>query len=736
MLGPLEVRRDGDVLAVRRGRSRVVLISLLLRAGQVVPVDVLVEHVWGDRLPTDAANALQVQVSYLRRVLRLTAGDGELRTVGAGYMLRVPAESIDLHRFERGVSSAADRLRTASTVDAELAREELGAALGLWRGEPLQDVAYQPFAVAAVERLHELRAAALEYQVDARLLLGDHEQVVPMLHQLVADHPLRERLRTQLMLALYRCGRQADALRAYDAARAHLVEELGVEPGRELQLLHQAVLAQDPELDWTTAAPPAVTSTPPTVRPTRLPASTTRLIGREQEMARIVELLTDNRMLTLTGPGGIGKTRLALGVAERVAHERPVWLVELAEVDDPAVVPYEVARAVGVTDATDPSEAVQLRIGGEPGLLVLDTCEHLLDACAETSHGLLRGCPELHILATSRQPMALPGEVAWPLRPLALPPVDGSFEQVRDAEAVRLFVDRGRAVHPDFDLDVAHAGDVARICRILDGLPLAIELAAARVRVLSPGAILRHLDDRFALLNRVGRAADVRQRSLRTAIAWSYDLLDDEQRVFFDRLGVFAGRFTYAAAADVAASGLDAHPLDLLSSMIDRSLLVVDGDDSYRMLDSLRAFAVECLDRDPNERDAARLRLVHWLAASCDSAERDLRGPAQQATLDRLRAEVPNVRAAAGLVVRRRRSDHRRAPRMFARVVLVARGCERRGQPVAPASPAGTRARRRRPRPLARRSRDQHRHPRRRRRRSARPARVRRPAVEVRTRRR
>jgi predicted ATPase/DNA-binding SARP family transcriptional activator len=644
VLGPLEVRRGDDVLAVRRGRSRIVLISLLLRAGQVVPVDVLVEHAWGDRLPADSANALQVQISYLRRALRLHGDDGELRTVGAGYALRVAPERIDLHRFEHGVSSAADRLRTASPGDAEAALDELAAALRLWRGEPLQDVAYEPFAVAEVARLHELHAAALEYQVDARLLLGDHEQVVPMLHQLVGDHPLRERPRAQLMLALYRCGRQADALRAYDAARAALVEQLGVEPGRELQLLHQAVLTHDPDLDWVPPAPRAVTA--PTRPLTRLPAPTTRLIGREREMARAAELLADNRMVTLTGPGGVGKTRLALAVAERLAHERPVWLVELAEVDDPAVVPYEVGRAVGVTDATDPAAAVQLRIGGAPGLVVLDTCEHLLEACAELSHVLLRACPALRILATSRQPMALPGEVAWPLRPLALAPVDGSFEQVRDAEAVRLFVDRARAVQPDFELDAARASDVGRICRILDGLPLAIELAAARVRVLSPGAILQHLDDRFALLNRVGLAADVRQRSLRTTIAWSYDLLDDEQRVFFARLGVFAGRFTYAAAADIAAAGLGTHPLDLLSAMVDRSLLVVDGDDSYRMLNSLRAFAAECLDRDPADRDAARGRLASWLAASCEPAERDLRGPAQAATLERLRAEAPNLRVA------------------------------------------------------------------------------------------
>ena len=415
----------------------------------------------------------------------------------------------------------------------------------------------------------------------------------------------------------------------FDAARGHLVDELGVEPGRDLQLLHRAVLDHDPDLDWTPRGTlsSSLASAPSAVPPTSLPASTTRLIGREREMARIVELLAENRMLTLTGPGGIGKTRLALAVAERAANERPVWLVELAELDDPAVVPYEVARAVGVTDAADPTEALQVRIGDQPGLLVLDTCEHLLDVCADTAHGLLRRCPALRILATSRQPLSVPGEVAWPLRPLALPPVAGSFDELHDAEAVRLFVDRGRAVQPDFELEVAQADDVARICRLLDGLPLAIELAAARVAVLSPSGILRHLDDRFALLSRVGRAADVRQRSMRTAIAWSYDLLDDEQRVFFARLGTFPGRFTYAAAVDVAAHDLHAQPLDLLSAMVDRSLLVVDGDESYRLLESLRAFAVECLDRHPSERDAARERLARWLATSCDSADRELRGP-------------------------------------------------------------------------------------------------------------
>ena len=656
LLGPLEVRCESGLIPLRRARPRTLLISLLLRVGRVVPTDVLIDDVWREHPLSDPANALQAQVSYLRRVLRLssTGPAPALRTTFGGYVLDVDPASVDVRRFERQVSSAAERLGSPTSGDAEVALSELRSALDLWRGEPLQDVAHEPFAAAEVQRLRELRAAALEYEIDALLLLGHHEQAVPALRGLIAEHPLRERFRAQMVLALYRSGRQADALREFDATRAQLVEELGVEPGPDLRRLQRAVLEHDPFLDWVRPAEPAGPAAVPATsqaqlgrsRPRGLPAATTGLVGREREITRIHDALGDNRMVTLTGPGGVGKTRLALAVAHAQAARRPVWLVELADVGDETVVPFEIARAVGVATHADPLESLAAGIGNQPGLLMLDTCEHLIDACAAAAHRLLRACPALNVLATSQQPLAVAGEVAWPVPPLAVPSPDARLEEVGDAEAVRLFCERSRAVRPGFELHASNAPDVAAICRVLDGLPLAIELAAARIKVLSPAGILTRLDDRFALLRRVGRAFEVRQQSLRAAIEWSHDLLDRDQRRFFERLGVFAGRFTFDAAAAVAADGLAADRLELMSAMVDRSLVVTDGDDSYRMLDSLRAFALDCLDRSPGEGDAARARLARWLAEFCEATDTHLQAADRRVALDQLRAEVPNLRAA------------------------------------------------------------------------------------------
>ena len=645
ILGPLEVRDDGRLLPLRQGRPLSLLTALLLRLGKVASVDALVEEVWGEQVLADAVNALQVQVSYLRRTIGLGSGAGRpaLRTVGAGYLLDVEPDSLDAHRFEFLIREAAARLAAPRPVDANVALEELRAALGLWRGEPLQDLRAAPSAVAETVRLQELRAAALEYEIDARLALGEHELAVPALRQLITEYPLRERLRAQLALALYRSRRQAEALREVDATRRFLVEELGVDPGRELQQLHRALLEQSSEIDW---RPPSVAVPPEPAPRSRLPATTSRLVGREQELERIHEVLADNRIVTLTGAGGAGKTRLALAVAHAEAARRPVWLVELAELNDARVVPYEIAGAVGVAAEADPFEALAVGIGERPGLLVLDTCEHLVDACATAARRLLRDCRALTILATSRQPLAVAGEVAWPVPPLGLSRPGASLPEIKDSEAVRLFRDRARATRPGFEVDETNADSVAEICRVLDGLPLAIELAAARTKVLSPAAILARLDDRFALLHKIGTAADVRQQSLRAAIQWSYDLLDEDHQRFFDRLGVFAGRFSLDAAARVAGDGLGSDPLELLTTVVDRSFVVLDGEDSYRLLDSLRAFAVEQLDAEPADGAAARAHMAGWLAEFCEARDTHQRVIDDDSVLAELRGVMPNVRAA------------------------------------------------------------------------------------------
>jgi predicted ATPase/DNA-binding SARP family transcriptional activator len=661
VLGPLEVRRDETVLSLRRGRPRIALSSLLLHAGRAVAADVLIDQLWSDDLPANAPNALQVVVSYLRKTLGLSA-DGAtpaLRTVAGGYLLDVPAESIDAVRFEAAVSDAARLLEQPSATDARTALDRVTGALDLWRGEPFQDVADEPFLDAEVQRLHELRVTALEQTIEARLALGDHDQVVPLLRQLVADFPLRERLHAQLVLALYRCGRQAEALRAFDEARERLVDELGIEPGRELQALQLAVLEQRPDLDWAPPrdainAPPSQDGSPSQdgppsqhdVRHSVLPATTTRLVGRESEVARVRAAVAQHRLVTLIGPGGAGKTRLALAVAHAEAEREPAWLVELSDVTDPSIVPLEVARALGVASSPEPLEGVRLHVGHRNGLVVLDTCEHLLDACASLVHRLLRTCPSLHVLATSRAALGIAGEVVWPVPPLGLPRHDASVDEARDSDAVTLFVERARAARPDFELDDSNAAAVAAICRSLDGLPLAIELAAARTAVLSPAAIVERLDDRFAVLRRPGRAGERRQQSLRATIAWSIDLLDPHQQVFFRRLSAFAGRFTLPAAAAVAAHDLPCDPLDLLTVMVERSLVVTDGDDTYRMLDSLRAYAATALEAEPADRDATFERMARWMAAWVCAVEPDLRGPDQEATVAQLRIHKPNLRAA------------------------------------------------------------------------------------------
>ena len=624
-----------------------------------MPTDVLIDELWADDLPSNAANALQVHVSYLRRTLVLSPGGDApaLRTMDGGYRLDVRPESIDIVRFEKAVSAASDLLRLGTSADAAHALELLAGALELWRGAPLAEVASEPFAIAEVQRLLELRVAALEHEIDARLLMGDHESAVPRLRQLVVEHPLHERFWAQLALATYRCGRQADALRAIDAARTHLVEELGVDPGRELKELQRALLDQDPALDW--VEPPSGTAQVPRlhagdiqrdrdapVRASSLPAPVTRLIGRSEEVAHVRAVLVDNRIVTLTGPGGVGKSRLALAVAGEEAELVPVWFVELGDLSDAEAVPVQVARVLGVTTGQNPLEAVPLSIGHHAAVLVLDTCEHLLEGCAAAAHHLLRACPQLKVLATSRQPLGIVGEVVRQVPPLTVPPPNASFQEVREGDATQLFLERARAARVNFELDESNAAAVAAICQRLDGLPLAIELAAARTAVLSASSILDRLDNRLELLHRSGRAADRRQQSLQATIGWSVDLLDHEQRVFYRRLSVFAGRFTLEAASSVSAFELASSPLELLAAMVDRSLVVSDGHDGYQMLDTLRTHAAVLLEEDPADRAGTYARLAHWMADYAAAADPKLRTALQQPTLEQLRLRMPNMRAA------------------------------------------------------------------------------------------
>ncbi len=652
ILGPLEVQVGETSVDVRRGIPRTLLIALIVRVGETVSTNALLELLWGDEQPQNPANALQIQVSYLRKTLNAASdvGDQPIVTRVGGYALEVAPEQIDARRFDRLVREAATLAAGRTETDFEAALELLDSALALWRGEALADVAGEAFVMGEITRLEETRSAAMESRNDVLLVLGRHRELIGELGRLINLHPLRERLHEQLMLALYRSGRQADALRAFEHARRTLLDQLGLDPGPALQTLERAILTHDPSLEW---RPPPPAAEPSRARasmshvsvPTgRLPAPITPLIGRDAEVARARALLGRNRIITLTGPAGAGKSRLGLAVADEAADASRVWYVDLASTSDDDRVAATVAAGVGVPSAPDEDTATAVANGLalEQGLLVLDTCEHVLAGVAETASRVLRLCPGMRVLATSRRALGITGEIAWPVPPLALPPPRAtSAQDVAPFAAVTLFVERATAVRADFALTDHNAADVAAICMALDGLPLAIELAAARADVLTAGAIRARLEHRFELLVEGGRDAVARQQTLRAALDWSFELLETDQRRFFARLGVFAGSFDLDSAVIVAGHGF-ADPLSLLSALVRNSMVTVVGDDRYRLLDTLRAYAGEMLD---DEHDT-RWRHAHFYSDFAESAEQQIVGPDQSAWLARLRADVPNLRAA------------------------------------------------------------------------------------------
>jgi predicted ATPase/DNA-binding SARP family transcriptional activator len=653
VLGPLRIH-DGEAdVEIRRGISRTLLIALLLHAREAVTAGFLMEVLWGNEQPRNPANALQIQISYLRKTLSTgSAAAGQpIVTRPGGYTLEIEPDVIDAVRFERLLAKASPGApaQSSAMVDAQL--RTIDEALALWRGEALSDVADEPFAQGNATRLEEMRWSAREQRIDLLLAVGRHREAVGELGALVSEQPLRERFHEQLVLALYRCGRQADALRAFEAARSTLVDELGLDPGPTLQALQRNVLSQDPTLNWLPLSLDAVAVEPvPTVpaewRRNLVPAPLTALIGRQTEVSRVRDLLARSRLVTLTGPGGAGKSRLAIDISAREAAKGQVWYVDLSSIDLPELVASTVASALGATTAPneDAGDVAASVLAPETGLLMLDTCEHVLAGASSFVSTVLRRAPGVRVLATSRRPLVIAGEVAWPVPPLGLAPGDAdTTETIRSSPAVTLFCERAQDVRPDFELSDENAADIAGICLALDGLPLAIELAAARADVLSPHAIRHRLQNRFDLL--VGGATDVaaRQQTLRGAIDWSVELLSDEQRCFFARLGGFAGGFDLEAAEVVAGEGSE-DSLNLLSSLVRHSMVAVDGGDRFHLLDTLRAYAAELL-ADLDADDTRRRHARHYTQVA-ERSESLVRGPEQGEALARLRAEVPNFRAA------------------------------------------------------------------------------------------
>ncbi|MDQ3641482.1 MAG: winged helix-turn-helix domain-containing protein, partial [Actinomycetota bacterium] len=528
---------EGVPVELRTAKVRAVLAMLALHPGQVLSAERLAEGLWGGNPPPSAANTLQGYISQLRKVL----GRDAIVTRAPGYLLALPADAVDVGRFERLVTQGRAALDAGRAIDAAAL---LKSALALWRGPALDEFTYEPFAQAEAARLEELRLVAIEELVEARLALGRQTELVAELRALIDQHPLRERLWRQLMQALYRCGRQAEALRAFSELRGHLGAELGIDPSPELQRLEEAMLLQKPELEWhnTGGAVATVAGTAASTHTLLVPRSS--FVGRDEEIRELEKLTTTAAIVTVVGPGGSGKSRLVLEVARRLGsnHTGGTWLVELASVSEPALVPQEVAAAVGVREV--PGRPLMESLADaldRHTLLVLDNCEHLVEAAAALVDTLARAAPTLTVLATSREPLRVDGEVLWRIPTLAVPETDSMpADGMLDYDAVLLFVERASA-QGNYTWGPANAAAVARVCRRLDGLPLAIELAAARTRALSPAVIAERLDNRFELLTAGFRTALPRHQTLRATVDWSYELLTPPERVVFRRLSVFAG---------------------------------------------------------------------------------------------------------------------------------------------------------------------------------------------------
>jgi predicted ATPase/DNA-binding SARP family transcriptional activator/Tfp pilus assembly protein PilF len=659
----------------------VLLVRLLLSANEVVPTGRLVDDVWEGAPPPGASSTLPAHVSVLRKAL----GGDRLQFRDGGYVLAVATGELDAELFEKEVG-AARRARAAGEPQA--AAELFGRSLHRWQGAALADARGALWAAGEAARLEEIRAGATEDWLGARLELGDHQGVVAEAKRAVAEFPLREGFWAVLMLGLYRCGRQSEALRAFGRLRTVLGEELGIDPSPALRELEDAVLLQKPTLDWHPAegtlghaaivtasqAPtgPVMAGTapehdqrgqadlgttpppPPSVEEVahNLPAQLSSFLGRQEELALGAKLLASTRMLSVTGPGGTGKTRLAYQLAAQQLDHFPhgVWVAELGPLSDAALVPTTLMAALGLRDEPAQSATTTLvsYLRDRCALVVLDNCEHVIDAAAGLAAALLGGCGQLRVLATSREPLRLTGESVWALRPLSLP---GTGEQdlavLAGADAVALFCERAAEAKVGFYLNADNAAAVTAICARLEGIPLALELAAARARALPVADIADRLQHSFDLLSKGARGASDRQSSLRATIAWSHGLLSGTEQILFRRLAIFAAGFSLEAVERVCADGLDTREVfDALDGLVDKSLAGLGeeqaGQGRYRLLETIRADAAERLLQAGEEQLLARRHATYYgqLAHDCAVAGDSV------SALDRLEDDHPNLLAA------------------------------------------------------------------------------------------
>ncbi|MDX6298956.1 MAG: hypothetical protein QOF53_170, partial [Nocardioidaceae bacterium] len=685
LLGPMEVCVEGDPVKLPGIAERALLAMLLLSPGRTIPATMLIDRLWSNSsLPVDPMNALQIRVSKLRRALKAMGVGDVVAREGVGYRATVDASTVDALDFS-------DRIRTVRAAAANAADNggsrpahvrAYDDALALWRGDPLSDFATEQWATAEAAGLTELRLAAMTERAQVALALGRHVEVAADLEPVVAREPTLESLAGLLMLALYRSGRQADALDVYTRTRDVLDESLGLEPSVSLRSLHERVLRQDatlgaqqdlvpvgvavpaaPAAAPTASAPVSVTmsahrssSEEDRTARTNLPTVLRPLIGRDAQLDAIAELLRGVRLLSLVGPGGAGKTALALATVVGTSANYPdgAFGVRLASVNTPDQVPLAVADALGMPmDGAAATRDLRDRLisflARRRLLLMVDNCEHVIDAAAALIESILSRCPGVTVIATSREALAIPDEVQVTVGPLETPPEDTPPGEVLAYPAAQLFAERARAVRPGLLFGAEDLTAIGAIARSLDGIPLALELAAARVSTLSPVEVSARLADRFSLLTSGARTAEQRQQTLRATVDWSYQLLSPTEQRVFDRLSVFQGGWSLMSAEDVVAdeSAPPGEVLDTVGRLVEQSMVVVEpGPTSrYRMLETLRQYAAERL-RASGQAAVVASRHAAYFRSVVEHAEVALRGHEQRQMLRQLHEEQPNIRAA------------------------------------------------------------------------------------------
>ena len=642
LLGAFQASRGDAVLPVPGARLQGLVVRLALAGGRAVERGILIDAVWAEDPPGDPTHALQALVSRLRRTLG--AADAVVPVAG-GYRLAVDAAEVDALRFEQLAAAGRDRLRAG---DPSAAAAVLGEAVALWGDSPgVEPTVVAAVAPAAATRLAHASIEAATDLADAELALGRAEAAADRLTVLLAEHPVHERAAALLMDALAAQGRQAEALACYERFRETLADILGTDPGAAVQERHLRLLRAD--------RPAAVSAQ---ARPGNLPAPLTSFIGRDDDLSRIETLLAAGRLVTVLGPGGAGKTRLAVEAARRHEYRDGAWMIDLASVTEPAKVGAAVLAGIGLRGGAmfearlrvegDDLDVLVGELSGRESLLLVDNCEHLIDAVAHLVSALLARCAGLRVLATSREPLAVDGEALVPLGPLALPGPDDGVEQARQAASVRLFTERAAAMRPGFEVDAATLSDLRRVVRSLDGMPLALELGAARLRTLSLPELADGLSDRFRLLTTGSRTALPRHRTLRAVIAWSWDLLSEHERTVAERVSILAGGVTPASAAAVCAGTTvpAAEIPELIAGLVDRSILQLAPDPGrYRMLETLREYGTDRLAETGDVGTVRDLAARHFadLIARCD---RQLRGPDQLAAMRVIGAEYDNALAA------------------------------------------------------------------------------------------